>query len=556
MYYLHRHLLRTIRDNPRKEGVSRQYRAVWRDRAEDLFRNGKSAVQDWMEEKGADLRLPEAGVKKTKTHEVGVDHVVDKSDPNLEALRIRFTELRHIGGSEERWITTALWITHGSEGWVWVDLEWVADDISANRQVFAPGLVRRLLELRQPYSVQDHLGPRLIKVKTEGDVDLLFERLFLETRSAPLVLFSVDDRISQYKTEQRARLVAKRLAGCADVRMLTASTQDRFHEQIDAIDLSVFGGAVRIYLPIPDRYDPQPWKHRYIHRRYLPDDRRFAADRVVGQVLRRTIAQNPPPIYLSHVRSLFAAQNRDWEEFALDLDEDNQALRATAERLQRKNADLQDDRDMAMEEAAESERVAHNLARKVEYLRQELRSLRVIPDAFEQEIHQRPAPDSCQEAVEEARHLSLVEVHPNAPKEIARLDSDEDSALWGKRIDRYLQALESYGKDKEEKRFEGNFKSWCDQSGSDNVINSRKFVALFESETVRNNKEYMRHRLFPIDKSVNPSGFIEMQAHLKVVQGGGMNIPRIYFYDDTHKTGKIFIGFIGPHDLVPNPSKN
>ncbi|MDE0320451.1 MAG: hypothetical protein OXH86_06970 [Acidimicrobiaceae bacterium] len=44
---------------------------------------------------------------------------------------------------------------------------------------------------------------------------------------------------------------------------------------------------------------------------------------------------------------------------------------------------------------------------------------------------------------------------------------------------------------------------------------------------------------------------------MKVVPGGGMSIPRIYFVDDTrHKTKKIHIGFFGPHALVPNPSAN
>ena len=44
-----------------------------------------------------------------------------------------------------------------------------------------------------------------------------------------------------------------------------------------------------------------------------------------------------------------------------------------------------------------------------------------------------------------------------------------------------------------------------------------------------------------------------MHAHLKVAEGGGQNIPRIYFYDDAKGgTGKVHIGFIGPHRLVPN----
>lgn len=48
-----------------------------------------------------------------------------------------------------------------------------------------------------------------------------------------------------------------------------------------------------------------------------------------------------------------------------------------------------------------------------------------------------------------------------------------------------------------------------------------------------------------------------MFAHLKVSEGGGQNIPRIYFHDDTKGvTGKVHIGFFGPHRFVPNKSTN
>jgi len=48
-----------------------------------------------------------------------------------------------------------------------------------------------------------------------------------------------------------------------------------------------------------------------------------------------------------------------------------------------------------------------------------------------------------------------------------------------------------------------------------------------------------------------------MVAHLKVAEGGGAQIPRIYFLDDTKGvTGKVHIGFFGPHRFVPNAGAN
>lgn len=37
-----------------------------------------------------------------------------------------------------------------------------------------------------------------------------------------------------------------------------------------------------------------------------------------------------------------------------------------------------------------------------------------------------------------------------------------------------------------------------------------------------------------------------MQAHLKI--GGGNTIaPRLHFYDDCPRSGKVYVGYLGPH---------
>ena len=52
---------------------------------------------------------------------------------------------------------------------------------------------------------------------------------------------------------------------------------------------------------------------------------------------------------------------------------------------------------------------------------------------------------------------------------------------------------------------------------------------------------------------VDASGAVTMLSHLKIAEGGGDLAPRIYFYDDTGgSTGKVHVGFVGPHYLMPN----
>lgn len=74
-----------------------------------------------------------------------------------------------------------------------------------------------------------------------------------------------------------------------------------------------------------------------------------------------------------------------------------------------------------------------------------------------------------------------------------------------------------------------------------------------ESETVENNAGLRRARTFPVDNDVDAPGSIYMGAHLKISEGGGNLAPRVYFHDDTGgTTGRVHVGFVGPHYLVPN----
>lgn len=78
-----------------------------------------------------------------------------------------------------------------------------------------------------------------------------------------------------------------------------------------------------------------------------------------------------------------------------------------------------------------------------------------------------------------------------------------------------------------------------------------------ESEGVHTGGEFKGTRDFDVDPAVDPSGETTMLAHLKISEGGGSLTPRVYFYDDTGgTTKKVHVGFVGPHHLVPNKSKN
>ena len=161
------------------------------------------------------------------------------------------------------------------------------------------------------------------------------------------------------------------------------------------------------------------------------------------------------------------------------------------------------------------------------------------------------------EAVAAAQqHLSEFLVVPDeACRELDELCAAVEARAWGVTTWRGLRALACYARDKRDCSFTaGGFWEWSANSGNPySWTASDKKLAMSESETVRNNTKFWQARHLPIDHALEPSGRLHMEAHLKIAQGGGHDVPRVYFHDDTGGvTGKIHIGFLGPHRLVPN----
>ena len=155
--------------------------------------------------------------------------------------------------------------------------------------------------------------------------------------------------------------------------------------------------------------------------------------------------------------------------------------------------------------------------------------------------------------IEMAREqLDRVQIHDAAPKEIEAMEADEKSGDWAREILRGLEALQAYAEEAE--HFTGDFWVWCERSHHPSTwYASEKKLAMKESDTVRNSAKLWKLRRFNVSREVEPQGYKHMEAHLKISEGGGQHIPRLYFLDDTKgRTGNVHVGFIGPHRLVQN----
>jgi uncharacterized coiled-coil protein SlyX len=70
--------------------------------------------------------------------------------------------------------------------------------------------------------------------------------------------------------------------------------------------------------------------------------------------------------------------------------------------------------------------------------------------------------------------------------------------------------------------------------------------AATESEDVQTNKRFAAQRVRPVPVEVDASGCTAMWAHFKLAQSGTTS-PRLHYYDDTTRTGKVYVGYIGAH---------
>ena len=161
--------------------------------------------------------------------------------------------------------------------------------------------------------------------------------------------------------------------------------------------------------------------------------------------------------------------------------------------------------------------------------------------------------ESFAELIAAARaHLEHIELPESAERELDALDAAQEVKVWAQDAWDGLRALDEYARNAAE--FPGGFWEWCEHGEAEHRWPAtQKKLAMKESRTVMEASALRRKREFDVSTEVKDTGRMPMFAHLKIVGQGGENIPRVYFHDDAKgATGKVHIGFIGPHRLVPN----
>jgi len=161
-------------------------------------------------------------------------------------------------------------------------------------------------------------------------------------------------------------------------------------------------------------------------------------------------------------------------------------------------------------------------------------------------------PDSLMEMLNTARESLTHVVIGDTDDAAARLDLAHPAQrrTWAAKAWDALCALEDFARARSSGEFAGGFYEWCANGPAGRHAVPTGMLAMRESRTVTSRPKFSEPRTFPVPESVDPSGQVVMEAHIKL-RPVGYPAPRIYFYDDSGgATGKIYVGYIGDH--LPN----
>lgn len=551
------------------------YRAVWTDRFTDAVALLDNEFASWIASRGIDPTvIPARGVWEADQRRIEVR----RGDGEVGAIcRATLTET---DAQQRTWSTTATATQQQGVAGYWIDLDCSAPD---GIDLAAPRLVRQLLGSgAEPSAGGVQLSAKPFVPPPERAAPMV-AILADPSRRIPVAVFSEDIRIAPDENMRRASAAAETLAGIAAIWVLPQPTLDRFNAGMGE-GFAVWGGAVRLYLPDLDSSNPDDAiRHRWFAPR-LFDRHPRRAGQLLGRRLLRSAVDTRPPLSWEQLRFLIARPDdqelaarvetiradrltlvhgdelealRHHSSELIDLlaiaeaerDEDRRRTRSEIASLRQRITELEDEH---LDDVIQLEDLTSNLTAVRNSFRT-LSSSPAIDTAPDQQ--QAEAPASPSEAADAAiRHLPFLSIPPSALRELERLDENEKRSVWAQHSWLAFQALNDYSEAVANGAFTaGGFYQWCQATGHWSTAK----LSMTESETVMANEKLAACRRLPVDDAVDASGSIVMQAHLKVQPGGGPTIPRIYFHDDTKgATGKVHVGFFGPHELMPNTRTN
>lgn len=525
--------------------MSLVYRALWSDPdptdADALLEQSRGCLARWITDDADATSLDDGEhelvlTSPTRRHRTARLRTVEsESLRGLEAVVVDVP--RESKQQATTWTTTVRVAVSDDGAHTWIDNAVESDDATLRVAVGRPRLVDDLLDLPGRHMIGGSAVLRSVLPVSAAEVPVIVEVLQDPARTLPYIVFSAPVDPGDGAWLRKAEQTATRTAGVAVTLTLDRDAAAALRAELG--DLAVWNGAVRTYVARPLASRADGYQHRYL----LPDRlaQQSAVDRLVFAVTQASTRRRVPQMFSAFLTPVVASATvvagSPADELAedqvfrlqVDLDGLNQELSVVRGHLERLRTAL------AERNLDELFWTAHDPAGE---------DADDLPDEVQ---------DTSDAILTAQQHLCDWLVVPDtAARELDGIDAAANSYSWGNTTWRGLRALALFAQERAE-GFQGDFRAWCQSGHPLGWSASTKKLAMRESETVQKNKVFMRARTFQVDPGIDSSGKVAMQAHLKIAEGGGDLAPRVYFYDDTAGvTGKVHVGFIGPHHLVPN----
>lgn len=542
------------------------YRGMWSDSDDGVEERLRTLLERWVDYK-SDSRLGLGdGVTEDGSLRVKVETAEDFDGPIASAFRFSLVESLENGA---RWTTTvrswsgpAVADELKQDGsWIWVDLDLVSHEELDRVKIAAPRFARDLLAgSKTARRRRVPLAGAPITYAGESGAEQLAEIITDVQRDISVVVFA--PLPAEYvlnwappgfsAAEAYARSVKRAVdvnAGLAQVCVLDDAAVPHLGEILGE-DYGVRDGAFRIYLPGADPALSDGWRHRYtVAARYLRHE--SAGAQIFRAVSSRAGARRAAASYeaaAALLESGMSAEDREILNMALTVADD----------LERRQADLDQRYQNLVEDQQSLELENNRLRQQLGMAWKENALLRsgssTTPDVRDLDDLDPAEVDSPGTAAFLAQELlsDFLGFPEVACVDLDDLDTAVEAKSWGQAAWRAFRALHAYGEALHSGTNATDFWTWCVKSGNPYVWTATpKKLAMSESETLMKNTKLAAKRIFPVATEVDASGKVEMQAHIKIAEGGGSRAPRIYFLP-SREHGKVYVGYFGPHKNVPN----
>lgn len=443
--------------------------------------------------------------------------------------------------------------------WLQVDIEHMPQSPGrAPTRANTPGIAGLLLD-----SLSAHDGLAEVKAKAAFiepvDLQEVIEELCDEQRRLPIVIASVPHGVDpDVWADRTVEHAYKHLSGLAILYILAPEALPAFNKELEFH--RIFGGGIRTYMPgVDPAWRPDAQRHPVMSRRTLEADVRRAA-RTLAVLPQRQALRQPLPAALAtlpiqRARPRQQSHGSDVEKLSGEIKALN-ALLGEAEQIEARrskeieelNADLEKTDRSAYELRGENEELYEQFQaaqRRVRFMQQELRKAGEYEAAnCEPSAPAITYPETFAGLLDRLGELPYL-CFTGREKITRDLDS-QSVDNWLRVAWDALLALNHFAQASAEGTAGGDFLSWCKSEESHAYPFPAAKVAMRESDTVTRKDKLRRERMLAVPKSVHPEGVVFMQAHLRI--GSGNTIaPRLHFYDDGPNTGRVYVGYLGPH---------